>query len=134
MSAQLELHLNSKREPARARLRRGLRECARRTGAAGKWIGEWSPLWVPALLALQIALLGLFPVVRESIRLDGDERVVRAREAGLLSESQTIEQERLMLEDPTWRERVLKSRQKLDGRPLTTEQALAAEASARDGS
>ena len=118
MSAQLELHLGSKPDPARTRLRRGLAEAIRRARKAALAVGEWTPVWVPALLALQIAGLGLLPALRESVRLDGDEHTVRAREAALLGESQTIERERLMLDDPIWRERVQKSRQKLDGEVL----------------
>jgi hypothetical protein len=118
MTAQLELRLDSRPGPARARLRLGLAAVGRLARRAWTTAGEWTPVWVPALLALQIAALGLVPALRESVRLDGDERVMGARESALLAESQTIERERLMLEDPIWRERVAKSRRKLDGEVL----------------
>jgi hypothetical protein len=116
MTSQLELRLDSR--PGRARLRSGVAAVGRLGLRAARGAGEWTPVWVPALLALQIAALGLVPALREAVRLDGDERVVRARESALLAESQTIERERLMLEDPIWRERVAKSRRKLDGEVL----------------
>ncbi len=118
MTSQLELDLDSGPESARARLRRGLAGLSRRTRQELVRCGEWASVLVPALLALQIAWLGLVPVLRDGTRLDQAEQTVRARETALLVESQTLERESLMLDDPIWCERVRKSRQNLEGAVL----------------
>ena len=69
----------------------------------------WAPVWLPALLVLQLTTRGLWPAWRESGRLDQESAAMDARSDGLKTERARLERDLEKLDDPIYRERVRRS-------------------------
>ncbi len=70
---------------------------------------EWSPVWVPIGLCIQIALLGLRPALQEHRRLVAEEESLRARHAELVLEREELDRLLRAQSDPLYLERERRS-------------------------
>lgn len=80
---------------------------------------HWAPVWIPALLCLQLVTRGLVPAERESRRLAQEEARMAERVQAELERRAALERDLAKLADPIWRERVRRSLQVEGAEPLT---------------
>jgi len=128
MSAQLQLDLKPNRRkparPGRKGRRRVDRDVLDRLGAG---LLYWAPVWLPAILLLQVLVGGLRPALAEGRRLEAAEAEIGAWEEELARDSALAEQHRRMLDDDVYRARVERTRR--DVQVLLLEDALPADRS-----
>lgn len=101
---------------------------SRSPGAGGGWgrlasVGGrslyWAPVWIPALVCLQLAAGGLWPSVVDQERLSREEAYMDTREGLLWEERDRLERDLSKLADPIYRERVRRSLRIAGAAPLT---------------
>ena len=85
----------------------------------------WAPVWLPAIVLVQVFFQGLVPTLAERARLDGAEAEVQAWESDLAARAGSVELERRKLADPIYRERVRRTLHDPRQQTLTLERARA---------
>ena len=115
--------------PPRVALRRQGRHGALASALAGRVLAA-APVWIPALLALQISIYGLLPTWSASRHLARSEASVWSRVRALRVERAELERSLERIVDPLYRERVRRSLRVPGGEPLTLERAARQERTA----
>jgi len=119
--AELELDGGAARRPVWVRLASRARSARspRLLGPALRAAFAWAPVWVPALVLVQFAGLGLRAEWLESRRLSREEAVMNERLDRLLEARAALLLDAKKLGDPIYRERVQRSRHVAGRPPLT---------------
>ena len=99
-------------EPAPER-RPGRFLAAPRAGLA--FLRYWAPVWLPCVLFVQIALLGLRPALLEGDRLEREEQALMERHDALLESRDQLERACRAELDPMYRARL----ERIDLRPVS---------------